>query len=138
MATKDTVGTHGYGADEINAAQDAARRVMVAFYSRQPNDAEVVRRYDEMDIKMRQLTGFYIEDLIDLFAAGYTLEPPRPQQSLKWSLEKICRENPEMMEEKEIEWTPDRELGQVLGQVPWMVSGQVPGQAPVQEGTDAQ
>lgn len=40
------------------------------------NNNDSLIKYAEMDIKLKQLTGFDIEQLIDLFAAGYTLKAP--------------------------------------------------------------
>lgn len=34
------------------------------------------RAYDELETKLIQLTGFNLEKLVDLFAAGYTLKAP--------------------------------------------------------------
>ena len=39
-------------------------------------NGEALRRYEERETKLRQLTGYNIEKLIELFAAGYTLQPP--------------------------------------------------------------
>ena len=38
--------------------------------------SSTIRKYDELDTKLFQLTGYSIEQLVELFAAGYTLEPP--------------------------------------------------------------
>ena len=34
------------------------------------------QKYEEADAKLRKLTGFGIEQLVDMFAAGYTLKAP--------------------------------------------------------------
>ena len=44
-------------------------------YTRKKSD--LIRYYDEKNTTLRQLTGYDIEKLIELFAAGYTLEPPK-------------------------------------------------------------
>lgn len=41
-------------------------------------NSEALRVYDERNSTLRQLTGYDIEKLIELFKAGYTLEPPTP------------------------------------------------------------
>lgn len=39
-------------------------------------DKQIIRRYDEMNHTLIQLTGHNIKKLIELFAAGWILEPP--------------------------------------------------------------
>ena len=39
--------------------------------------SEDLRRYEELEIQIKQLTGYNIESLKVLFAKGYTLEPPK-------------------------------------------------------------
>ena len=45
--------------------------------------------YEEMDAKMRQVSGFSINQVISLFAAGYVLKPPKAQPEFK---EPVIRE----------------------------------------------
>lgn len=40
-------------------------------------ECSIVRLHDEMDGKLVQLSGYKIEQLVELFAAGWTLEPPK-------------------------------------------------------------
>lgn len=40
-------------------------------------NGDALRAYNEMETKLIQLTGYDMRKLIELFAAGYTLEPPR-------------------------------------------------------------
>lgn len=42
----------------------------------------VCRKYVEMDAQLRQLTGYTLTELVELFAAGYSLTPPEPTESL--------------------------------------------------------
>lgn len=43
----------------------------------------LLRRYDEMETTLIKLTGYDMEKLIELFAAGYTLQPPTYSNSLE-------------------------------------------------------
>ena len=52
------------------------------------NNNDSLIKYAEMDIKLKKLTGFDIEQLIDLFAAGYTLQAPKIILSLNDLTEK--------------------------------------------------
>lgn len=45
--------------------------------------SHLIQRYDEKNATLRQLTGHDINELIELFAAGYTLEPPKPSISFE-------------------------------------------------------
>lgn len=36
-----------------------------------------------MNTRLFQVSGFDMEKLIELFAAGYTLEPPKPSESME-------------------------------------------------------
>lgn len=38
--------------------------------------SKTIRHYDELETQIRQLTGYNLETLKQLFAAGYTLTPP--------------------------------------------------------------
>lgn len=38
---------------------------------------ETLRKYEEMESELIKLTGCDVEKLVDLFAAGYTLEAPK-------------------------------------------------------------
>ena len=40
------------------------------------NRVETIQAYDEMNTTLINLTGYDMEKLIELFAAGYTLQPP--------------------------------------------------------------
>ena len=51
--------------------------------------AKALQKYNEMETVLIQLTGHNMEKLIELFAAGYTLEPP---QYLKLSIADMCEE----------------------------------------------
>ena len=39
--------------------------------------------YEEMENRLIQVSGFDMEKLIELFAAGYTLKPPKQPESLE-------------------------------------------------------
>lgn len=54
-------------------------------YTREKSD--LIQRYDEKNATLRQLTGHDINELIELFSAGYTLEPPKPSVSFAEMLE---------------------------------------------------
>ena len=41
-----------------------------------------LRRYEELEIQIKQLTGFDFENLKELFMRGYTLQEPAPSGSL--------------------------------------------------------
>lgn len=49
--------------------------------------------HDERNTKLRQLTGYDMEKLLELFAAGYTLEPPAAQKYE--SLTDVLKEAPD-------------------------------------------
>lgn len=39
--------------------------------------ARAIRRYEELCSKLEVLSGHRLTELVDLFVAGYTLEPPK-------------------------------------------------------------
>ena len=41
------------------------------------NRVKALQAYNEIETKLIQLTGYDLERLVELFAAGYTLEPPK-------------------------------------------------------------
>ncbi len=38
--------------------------------------AEELQKYQKLDLSLMQLAGFNVEELLGLFAKGYTLTPP--------------------------------------------------------------
>jgi hypothetical protein len=46
------------------------------FINRSDENLKAIRKYEEMEHKLSQVSGFDIEKLIELFVAGYTLQPP--------------------------------------------------------------
>lgn len=42
----------------------------------------ILREYQELDIKIEKLSGYSLENLERLLAAGWTLEPPKKASSL--------------------------------------------------------
>lgn len=44
---------------------------------------KTLREFEEMEHRLIQVSGFDMEKLIELFAAGYTLNPPKYNRSLK-------------------------------------------------------
>ena len=50
--------------------------------------ASVLRIYEEMETTLIKLTGYDMERLIELLAAGYTLQPP----TYNGSLEELVKE----------------------------------------------
>ena len=48
-----------------------------------PDDAwRALRKFEEMNHRLIKVSGYDTEKLIELFAAGYTLEPPKPEMTL--------------------------------------------------------
>ena len=47
------------------------------------NAPKNLRTFEEMEHRLIQVSGFDMEKLIDLFAAGYTLQPPKKNLSLE-------------------------------------------------------
>ena len=43
---------------------------------------ELVKKYSELELKLIKISGFDMEKLVELFAAGYTLQPPPTYTSL--------------------------------------------------------
>lgn len=39
-------------------------------------------RYEELEIQIKQITGYNLDTLLKLFAMGYTLEKPKYDQSI--------------------------------------------------------
>jgi hypothetical protein len=68
----------------IEKDKNRAFRPSIIFYP--TSTTETIRAYDEMNAKLKQLTGYDMKKLLELFAAGYTLEPPKPQRSLQETL----------------------------------------------------
>lgn len=50
--------------------------------------AEELQKYQKLDLSLMQVAGFNIEELLDLFAKGYTLTPPTYTQSLSELVDK--------------------------------------------------
>ena len=46
-------------------------------------DIKTWREFEEQENRLIQVSGFDMEKLIELFAAGYTLQPPGTPRSLK-------------------------------------------------------
>lgn len=56
------------------------------------SNMQQLRRYDEFETKLFNLTGFTCENLLDLLMAGYTLQPPNKSVSLSELIEEYdCR-----------------------------------------------
>lgn len=48
-----------------------------------------VEKYQKLEIAIEKLTGYSLWTLRDLFAKGYTLEPPKPSTSFTEMLEQL-------------------------------------------------
>lgn len=57
----------------ITACMDDARRMA----------ERSLREYQEMDMKIEKLTGYSLGNLERLFAAGWTLEPPKGPSNMR-------------------------------------------------------
>lgn len=47
------------------------------------NGSKTLREFDEMEHQLIKVSGFDMEKLIELFAAGYTLQPPKIARNFK-------------------------------------------------------
>lgn len=54
------------------------------------NRVNALQKYDEMNTTLIHLTGYDMEKLIELFAAGYTLQPPKYERT---SFEDLAKES---------------------------------------------
>ena len=55
----------------------------MGFYeSRMMYFSQELRRYEELEIQVKQLCGYNFECLKELFAMGFTLQPPEAQLTL--------------------------------------------------------
>lgn len=53
-----------------------------------------LQKYEKLEIEVKQLTGYNFEALRYLFAKGYTLEPPKPTESLLAVLAELAVDEP--------------------------------------------
>lgn len=61
---------------EKRPIDDFAKAVAAALASKDPRDIRI-RYYEEMEHKIRLLTGYDLDRLISLLLTGYTLQPPK-------------------------------------------------------------
>lgn len=52
-------------------------KLLINFFNIEENNTRALRKYDEIDCKLQQLTGLNIEQLLKRFESGYALEPPK-------------------------------------------------------------
>ena len=55
---------------------------MFYFRDRAIQLSQELREYEELEIQVKQLTGFNFKALFELFKMGYTLEPPEYELSM--------------------------------------------------------
>lgn len=61
---------------------------MLRIYHRMEGLSQELLRYEELEIRIKQLTGFNLECLEKLFAMGFTLKPP--EYDLTLSIDQIA------------------------------------------------
>ena len=48
--------------------------------------SQELRRYEELEIEVKQLCGYNFECLKELFAMGYTLQPPEHEMTMNQAM----------------------------------------------------
>lgn len=51
-----------------------------------------LEKYQKLELSVMTTIGYTFEELVDLFAKGYTLTPPEPSASLIEAITRRCRE----------------------------------------------
>lgn len=79
VSMKDKCPTCGYPMNEENEYVE-----MVSYSTRilqkpipRTSESETIRKYEKQVATLIKVSGFDVEKLIELFAAGYTLQPPK-------------------------------------------------------------
>lgn len=73
----------------INRGSITLQKIADHIYNLPESMMRVCQKYEKQNTALVQLTGYDITELIELFAAGYTLEPPKYEDNKLSDLEEM-------------------------------------------------
>ena len=77
VSAEDNCPTCGYPMNDENEYVEQKKSVKFPKISFIPtSETETIRKYEEQIVNLVKVSGYKIDELIERFAAGYTLQPP--------------------------------------------------------------